>query len=120
MMHPCPFCSSHDLHVWETSTAECRVLLNRIETRPPQFDYQDKERVETEVTLGLVTCTECRSQFVFDLPRYQGLVGLATWWPVSADQTTEAQEDAEMAAQAMKFIGQALLKPTEGEPRAQG
>jgi hypothetical protein len=118
MMHPCPFCASHDLHVWETSTAECRVLLSRIETHPPHFDYQEKDRVEAELTLGLVTCTECRSQFVFDLTRYQRLEGKATWWPVSADQTTEAQEDAAQTARGMKFIGEALLKPPEGDPRA--
>jgi hypothetical protein len=120
MMHPCPFCDSVDLNVFEKSEADCRVLLNRIETSPPAFDYQERERLETALTLGLVTCNECQSQFVFDLPRYQRLEGRATWWPVSADQTTEVQEDAEMTAQAMKFIGSALLKPTEGEPRAQG
>jgi hypothetical protein len=119
MMHPCPFCHSLDLHVFETVEAECRVILNVIETTPPQFDYQEKERVETEVKLGLVTCAECRRQFVFDLPRYQRLTDSTTWWPVSEDQTLQAQEDDEMTAQAMRFIGAALLKPTEGDPHAQ-
>jgi hypothetical protein len=91
MMHPCPFCHSVDLHVCETSETECRVILDRIETTPPQFDYQEKERVETEVRLGLVTCNACRSQFVFDLDRYQRLTGTVTWWPVSEDQTLQAE-----------------------------
>jgi hypothetical protein len=116
MMHPCPFCHSVDLNVCETSEADCRVLLNRIETTPPQFDYQEKERVETEVTFGLVTCTECRNQFVFDVPRYQRLSGRATWWPVSNDQTLQAQEDDDMTAKAMQFIGEALLKPIKETP----
>lgn len=113
MMHPCPFCHSLDLQVFETSEADCRVILTRIETTPPQFDYQEKARVETSVKIGLVGCNACQEQFVFDLPRYQRLTGCADTWPVSDDQTLQVQEDDEMTAKAMQFIGNALLKPTK-------
>ena len=74
-MHPCPFCHAEALTLEEAVIRTRRVVLEQIETKPPQWDYVTHEDHDNKSDVFQVTCETCSRVFLFNDDRY------ATTWP---------------------------------------
>jgi hypothetical protein len=70
-MHPCPHCGSDYLTIAETRTSRRRIVLERVETTPPEYDYRERDEEMMESTIHQVWCDTCAGAFVFDLDAFQ-------------------------------------------------